>query len=102
MPYWNEIPGGGKGRPLTERETSFLGLLLKIFLVAGITGAILLMAIFLWPPLVLFCIVAIVRKVQIQKQKKVFNGSPGACDSFQTSRRDPSGQQTDFQQQGNT
>jgi hypothetical protein len=67
MPYWNEIPGGGGGRPLTDKEVRFVMPLFKVLfgivLVVGAAATLFLMGVFLWPAFLLIGFVLIRERI---------------------------------------
>jgi len=81
MPYWNEIPGGGGGRPLTEKEAKFWIPAFKIFFgVLLIYGAVVIGTLFL--PLIILISPFILRDLYQQRRdlkkkgKTIRNSTP--------------------------
>lgn len=78
MPYWNEIPGGGGGRPLTDKESRFFMPLFRGLLLIGLVftaaATVLFMGFFLWPAFAVIGFVLIRDRIKEISLKKKTSG----------------------------
>jgi len=101
MPYWNEIPGGGGGRPLTDKEARFFMPLFKSLLFIGLAfttaATVLFMGVFLWPAFVLIAFVLIRDRIKERSLKKKALGNAPRAEPLTQPEFPLTGEQVDSQ-----